>query len=152
MKYLLAFMGICLAITTQAQRTPLPHGMVFGIKPDTSVVLDANKLEGFMDRKNRITTIVKGRVLKVTNELGGWFEMDAGKGKIITARFKNDDIKLPSALKGRVVIIQGVAARKLEAINGKPTGSVVKNVKDAEKAEGGTIALIFEVTGLMVYQ
>ncbi|PJJ83263.1 DUF4920 domain-containing protein [Mucilaginibacter auburnensis] len=152
MRYLLACIGLCMALNTYAQRTPLPHGMIFGTKPDTSVVLDAAKLDSSMDRRNRISTIIKGRVLRVTDTQNGWFEMEAGKGKLISARFKNDGIKLPSALKGRVVIIQGIAARKMEAVNGKPAGTVVKNVKDPEKTRDGTIPLIFEVAGLMVYQ
>jgi hypothetical protein len=126
--------------------------MVFGTKPDTGVVLDAAKLEGFMGRKNRVLTTIKGRILKVTLEKGGWFEMSAGKGKVISARFKDDDVKLPSELKGRTVIIQGIANRKLEAINGKPTGRVNANVKAPEKTPAGTTSLIFEVTGLILYQ
>ena len=143
---------MCLAANIYAQQTPLPHGMVYGVKPDTSVVLDASKLEAFMDRKNRISTVIRARVLKVTNEANGWFELAANNGKIILARFKNDGISLPLALKGRTVIIQGIATRKMEGINGKPTGRIVANVKNPTKTKDGTVALIFEVTGLMVYQ
>ncbi len=139
-------------MNTYAQQTPLPHGMVYGVKPDTGVVLEASKLEAFMGRKNRISTVIKGRVLKVTNEANGWFEIVANNGKIILARFKNDGISLPAALKGRTVIIQGIATRKMEAINGKPTGSVIADVKKPTKTKNGTVALIFELTGLMIYQ
>jgi len=140
-----------LAVAVYAQQTPLPHGMVFGSKPDTSVIMDAAKTAGFMDKKIRITTTIKGRVTEVTKEKGGWFKLDAGRGKFITAHFKDYNVKLPKALKGRIVIMRGIAYRQFNAANGLQFSGDTTAVKE-QAVQKGNGAVSFEVAGLMVYQ
>ncbi|TFF33310.1 DUF4920 domain-containing protein [Mucilaginibacter psychrotolerans] len=122
------------------KRPPLPHGSVYGLKPNTMGPVSAAQLETRMDRQTRITTAVRGRVIRVTQPKGGWFEMDAGQGRIIAAHFKNYGINLPKALAGRIVIMDGVAQKPIspnDKIAGKKTTTPKK-------------PLIFEVRGLMV--
>lgn len=114
--------------------------MVYGLKPNTIGPVSAAQLETRMERQTRITTAVRGRVIRVTKSKGGWFEMDAGQGQIIAAHFKNYGINLPKALAGRVVIIDGVAQ--------KPTSPNDK--KTANNRPAPKKPLIFEVRGLVV--
>jgi hypothetical protein len=150
MKFFTFFILMFFTLNTYAQHTPLPHGMVFGRKPDTTVIVEATKTEAFMGKKIRISTTIRGRVINVTKEKGGWFKLDAG-GKVISAHFKNYDIRLPTALKGRVVIIEGVAAKQVEATNGQRFGGNMTAAKN-NALQKKPAALSFEVTGLLVYK
>jgi len=89
MKYLFLLLIALLPAQSVAQtHTPLPHGMVYGQKVDTSQMMPAAKLESFMGRMVRISTTIKGKVIRVTKSKGGWFDMDAGNGRVIKVHFK----------------------------------------------------------------
>ena len=85
------FLAFCFCgLNASAQKaTPLPHGMVYGLKPSNVAPVPAAQIEKLMYRKTRITTAVRGKVIRVTKSKGGWFEIDAGNGKVIKAHFKN---------------------------------------------------------------
>jgi hypothetical protein len=133
------------------KHTALPHGMVFGTKPNTVAKLQASQLERFMDKKTRISTSISGRVLKVTRQKGGWFDIDAGEGKVIAAHFTNYNVKIPADLAGRIIIAEGIAQKQFiaddqqhfagDTVNGKKQQNVKTNPKNR---------LTFEVKGLMV--
>jgi hypothetical protein len=139
------------AIIFAQTHQPLPHGKVFGSKPDTTAVVNATKVEAFMGIKVRISTTIRGKVIKVTKQKGGWFDIDAGNGKIIAAHFKIYNITIPEDLKGRNIIAEGVAAKQFiaddqqhfagDTVTGKKQHSVKTNPKQR---------LTFEVKGLMV--
>jgi hypothetical protein len=151
MKRFIFFMLMLFTRNIYAQHIPLPHGMVFGRKPDTTIIVEATKTAAFMGKKIRISTTIRGRVINVTREKGGWFKLDAGGGKAISAHFKNYDITLPKALKGRVVIIEGIAAKQVDATNGQRFGGNITAAKN-NVLQKKPPALTFEVTGLMVYK
>jgi hypothetical protein len=133
------------------QHTPLPHGMVFGDKPQNIAPVPATKIGGFMGKKIRQTTAITGKIIRVTKEKGGWFEMDAGGGKIIAAHFKNYNITLPKAIAGRVVIIEGVAQRVLIADDMQHfAGDTVVGAKQHQEKVNPKARITFEVRGLMV--
>lgn len=104
-----------------------------------------------MGKKIRISTTVRGTVINVTKEKGGWFNLDAGGGKVISGHFKNYNVIIPTALKGRVVIIEGVAVKQIDATNGQRFGGNINATKDNVLHEKD-VALTFEVSGLMVYK
>jgi len=135
------------------KRVPLPHGMVYGQKPDTMTVVTADKLEAFMGKKTRITTAIRGRVLRVTNAKEGWFEIEAGGGKIIAAHFKNYNAAIPKQLAGRVVIIDGVAQKQFIADDLQHlAGDTVIGKKQHWVKSDPKRKVTFEVKGLMVYK
>jgi hypothetical protein len=152
MKILATIMAILLSANLFAQHTPLPHGMVYGVKPDTTAMLAAYKLGSFMGKRTRISTTIKGKVLKVTRPKGGWFNIDAGTGKVIKAHFKNYKINLPTAMRGKIVIIEGVAAKQFIADDMQHFAgdTVIKKKKQRVRANPKK-PLSFEVKGLMVY-
>jgi hypothetical protein len=129
----------------------IPHGMVYGQKPDTLTVMTADKVEVFMGKKTRISTAIEGKVIRVIKEKGGWFEMDAGSGRLIAAHFKDYNIILPKEIAGRTVIIDGVAqklfiADDLQHFAGDTvTGKMQHKVKTDAKRK-----VTFEVKGLLV--
>jgi hypothetical protein len=152
MKPLTVLFALLFSIAAQAQKhTGLPYGTVFGVKPNTVGMMDASKVEAFMGNKTRISTTIRGRVIKVTQQKGGWFELDAGNGKIIRAHFKVYNINIPTDLKGHTVIVEGVAQKQFiaddlqhfagDTVNGKKQHTVKTNPKQK---------LTFEVTGLFV--
>jgi hypothetical protein len=111
----------------------------------------AYKIEGFMGGKIRQTTALTGKIIRVTKEQGGWFEMDAGAGRVIAAHFKNFNIKLPKAIKGRTVIIEGVAQRLLTADDMQHfAGDTVVGAKQHQQKVNPKARITFEVWGLMV--
>ena len=152
MKILATITAILLAANTFAQNTPLPHGMVYGAKPDTTAMLPANKMESFMGKRTRTSATIKGKVLKVTRPKGGWFMVDAGNGKAINAHFKNYKIILPADIQGKTVIIEGVAAKQFIAddLQHFAGDTTLKKKKTRVKANPKQ-QLVFEVKGLMVY-
>ena len=152
MKALTIIFSLLFSISLFAQKhVPLPHGTVYGAKPDTGAMQDAAKLEAFMGKKTRISTTVKGKVLKVTKQKGGWFTIDAGNGKVIAAHFKVYNITIPADLQGRYIVADGVAEKQFladdlqhfagDTVSGKKQHAVKTNAKHK---------LIFEVNGLMV--
>lgn len=145
--FLLAIPGIA------QNKTPLPHGMVFGNKPTTIAPVPATKIETLMGKKNRQTTAISGKILKVIKEQGGWFDMDAGASKIIVAHFENYNIKLPKAITGRTVIIEGVAQRLLNPDDLQHfAGDTVTAIKEHRQKADPKHRITFEVSGLMVDQ
>ncbi len=152
MKVLAAITAILLSANVFAQ-TPLPHGMVYGIKPDTTAMMPASNIESFMGKRTRISTTIKGKVLKVTRPKGGWFTIDAGKGKEIEAHFKNYKINLPRHIQGRIVIIEGVGAKQFIANDRQHYAgdTVIKNKNQRVQAKPKK-PLVFEVEGLIVYK
>ena len=148
--FFLAFCFCCLNASAQ-KITPLPHGMVYGIKPNDIAAVPASQIEKLMYRKTRFTTAIRGKVIRVTKSKGGWFEMDAGNGKIIQAHFKNYAVSIPTVLKGRIVIVEGVAQKQFIADDGQHlAGDTVTGKKQHAVNTNPKQRLTFEVRGLVV--
>jgi hypothetical protein len=138
------------ALLAQKQ-TSLPHGMVYGVKPDTIGMMSATKVEAFMDKKTRISTTIRGKVIEVTKQKGGWFDLDAGNGKVIAAHFKNYNINIPSGLKGKTIIAEGVAQKQFIADDLQHyAGDTVKGKRQHSVKTNPKRKITFEVKGLMV--
>lgn len=151
MKRWLLMLVLFFPVMVFAQHTPLPHGMVFGTAPNTTGMMDASKLEAFMDKKVRISTTIRGVVTEVVKQKGGWFNVDAGNGRIIAAHFKNIGINIPKDLKGKTVIIEGVAAKQFIADDMQHfAGDTVVGKKQHHVNTDPKRRLTFEVTGLFV--
>jgi hypothetical protein len=135
-----------------AQRhTPLPHGMTFGQKVNPLDKMPATDVEAFMGKKTRISTTITGTVLKIDTPKGGWFEMEAGHGRIIKVHFKNYNVTLPLDLKGRNVMIEGVAQKLFIADDMQHfAGDTVKGKKQHKINVNPKQRLSFEATGLVV--
>jgi hypothetical protein len=154
MRYFLFNLLILLLIFGDAsaqKQTALPHGMVFGAKPLTVGLVPASQIEALMGKRTRTGAAISGKILKVTKPKGGWFIIDAGKGRTIVARFKNYNIVLPTALKGREVIISGTVSKQFIADDQQPfAGDTVVGKKQHSVKTNPKQRLIFEVVGLMV--
>jgi hypothetical protein len=125
---------------------PIPHNMVYGTQPRTAGLVYADKLEAFMGKRPRISVTISGLVTLVTKSKGGWFDIDAGHGNIITAHFKNYGINIPANLKGRYIIAEGVAEKKFIADDKQHfAGGNDGNTHHMPKQ-----SIIFEVKGLKV--
>ena len=124
----------------------LAPGTIYGKKPDQTAMVSAEKLETFMEQKPRISITVKGKVVNVVKEKGGWFTLYAGSGKVIAAHFhfKDYDINIPADLKGRTVIVEGVA-QKLAVSDDQQHFA---GQKQATVRPNGQLS--FEAAGLMV--
>ncbi|QJD96503.1 DUF4920 domain-containing protein [Mucilaginibacter robiniae] len=141
----------CLLVTAQAQKhTPLPHGMVFGSAPSHVSLMPASKLETFMGKRTRTTASVIGTVIKVTKPKGGWFILDAGNGQTIQAHFRNYNVVLPEDLKGRQVVIAGVAQKEFIADDHQQLAGNRKTDKNTLSSKNKPPQLTYEVTGLFV--
>jgi hypothetical protein len=146
MVYAFLMPAFCIA-QKQAQ---LAHGTVFGTKPNTTAMLNTSAVESFMGKKTRISTTIRGQVIRVTQPKGGWFELDAGNGKVIAAHFKVYNITIPEDLKGRTVIVEGVAEKQFIADDQQHlAGGNEKDKKPNDKINPKQ-KLTFEVTGLRV--
>ena len=151
MKTLLLLQALLFSIPVFAQiNKGLPHGTTFGTKPDTTAIVTAQKLEVFMAQKTRITIAVKGKVLRVTKQKGGWFDLDAGNGKVIAAHFKNYNINIPADLKAHIVIVAGAAQKQFIADDQQHfAGDTVTGKKQHDVKTNPKHRLTFEATGLM---
>src|SRR5665213_1015946 len=102
MKAITLLLALCISASAFAQRHgALSRGTVFGSKPNAVAVITAAHLENYMAKKARISTTISGTVTKVTKTKGGWFDIDAGNGKVITAHFRDYNITIPENLKGK---------------------------------------------------
>jgi len=140
MKTLLLAISILSSTVAFAQK----KGDVYGQKPNGSEIIAAYRLDTFMDTKPRISTTIKGVVVKVTKTKGGWFTIDAGKGKLIAAHFSKYAVTIPTNLAGHTIIAEGVAARQFAADDSQHLAGQKAQHADNSKQ------LTFEVTGLQV--
>ncbi|MDB5287433.1 MAG: hypothetical protein JWR05_2382 [Mucilaginibacter sp.] len=142
---------LCAINSIAQKKAALPHGMVFGDKPKGIAPVSATKIEALMGQKIRQTTAIRGKIINVTKEKGGWFMMDAGAGKTIDAHFANYNVTLPKAIAGRIVIIEGVAQRQLIADDLQHfAGDTVTGSKQHKTKVNPKQRITFEVRGLMV--
>jgi hypothetical protein len=133
------------------QHTPVPKGKVYGKTPDNIAVIAASNLETYMAKKARISTTIRGRVIKVTKVKGGWFEIDGGSGKIIAAHFRDYNINLPGDIKGKYILAEGVASKQFIADDMQHlAGDTVTGKKSHTTKTNKTHGVTFEVTGLLV--
>jgi hypothetical protein len=141
------FSALLLFTTTAfAQHTPIPHGTVYGTKPSGAGMVFADKLQSSMGTRATIVTSVKGKVLKVTKEKGGWFTIDATNGKVIYAHFKNYKVTIPATLAGHTIIADGVATKQFVADDKQH----LAGDKHAGSKDNPKQGLKFEVSGLIV--
>ena len=144
MKTIFLSLAFLLSIQVSAQNTKLPHGTVYGKKPDSTAMVNAAQLQTYMAQKPRISTTIKGRVTEVTKSEGGWFNIDATGGKVIAVHFKDYAIKIPTELKGHTVMVEGVAQKQADPSEKQHfAGKKQPDDKTTNK-------LSFEATGLMV--
>ncbi|MDF2434109.1 MAG: hypothetical protein JWP44_3740 [Mucilaginibacter sp.] len=142
MKAISLFFVLAISILSSPQQ-----GKVYGAKPGSVGLMDASKIETAMGNKTRVSATIKGKVIKVIKEKGGWFDMDAGKGKVISAHFKDYNVNLPMDLKGRSVVIEGTVSKQFTADDSQHlAGSGKQHGANANPKQ----KLSFEVTGLMV--
>ncbi|QKJ32792.1 DUF4920 domain-containing protein [Mucilaginibacter mali] len=146
MKKLLLLAACFLQVWLYAQ--PLPHGTVYGHKPSRVGLIPAEKLETYMSKRTRISTTTQGKILAVTKSKGGWFTIDAGHGRTIAAHFKMENINIPTKLKGRTVMIEGVAQKQRDAANMQHFAG--ETTADAKQHGINNRQLLFEVSGLEV--
>jgi hypothetical protein len=133
------------------KHTPMPNGTVYGTKPDNAAMVTASNLETYMDKKASVSATIRGRVIKVTRPKGGWFEIDAGNGKVIAAHFRNFNITLPEDLKGKYVIAEGTASKQFIADDMQHfAGDTVTGKKSHTTKTNKNQRLSFEVKGLLV--
>lgn len=143
---------ICLAVATVAQaQHRLPHGMVYGARPNTTQVIAADNLEDWMAKRPRVSTTIKGRIVKVTDVRGGWFEMDGGKGRLIETHFSRAGINLPENLTGKTVVVEGIAQRQMVAADKQHFAGDRSNGHQPEVNTNPKKHITFEAKGLMVY-
>jgi hypothetical protein len=148
--YLLILLLTPIVLPAQ-KRVPLPHGITFGKKVDELQNIPAAKLEDFIGNKIRISTTITGKVLQVDTPKGGWLQLDAGGGKIIRVHFKDYNVFIPKQLKGRNVMIQGVAQKLLIADDMQHfAGENVDRKKQNAVKPDAKQRLTFEAWGLMV--
>jgi hypothetical protein len=129
----------------------LPHGMTFGKKVDQLQNMPAEKLEAFMGKMTRISTTIFGKVIQVDTPKGGWFRMDAGRGRVISVHFTDYKVTIPKELKGRTVMVQGIAQKQFIADDMQHfAGDTVKGAKQHQVKVDPKRKLTFEASGLMV--
>ena len=143
------FLLVVLSNITVALAQPLPHGMVYGQKPNALGLIQAPKLESYMGIHARISITISGRVSRVIKTKGGWFVIDTGGGKEMEAHFTKTNISIPENLKGHNIIAEGIAQKQFiaddmqhfEGDKPKKTGEPIPKAKPR---------ITFEVKGLMI--
>jgi hypothetical protein len=150
--YYLLLISILFSLPVLAQKPQGPvHGQIYGTKPDTSGAISASKLEEFMGNKARYGVAIRGKIIKVTKEKGGWFTMDAGQGRTISAHFKKYGVNLPSSLAGKTVVMDGVASKVFIADDKQHfAGDTVKGKKQSKVTANPKHHIDFAVNGLYV--
>jgi len=90
-------------------------------------------------------------VLRVTKTKGGWFDIDAGNGKVIAAHFSTYNMTIPTSLKGHIVIVEGVASKQFIANPQQHmAGDTQTGAKQHTSNANPNNKLAFEVSGLQV--
>jgi hypothetical protein len=149
MKTFSLLLALLFSIPAFAQDHTAPaHGTVYGAKPDTTGIVAANRVEGFMAQKTRISVAVRGKVLAVKK---GKFLIDGGKGKTIAAHFSTSGVKIPASLTGKTVVMDVIAQKLFIADDLQHfAGDTVKGKKQHDVKTAPKRRLTFEVKGMMV--
>jgi hypothetical protein len=152
MKTALLLFVLLFSVSMYAQQPKGPvHGTVYGAKPDTTGVMPASQVEVFMGKKIRVSVAIRGKVIKVTKQKDGWFDIDEGKGRVISAHFKNIGTNIPTSLAGRTVILDGVAQKQFIADDQQHfAGDTVNGKKQSQVKTNPKHRITFEVSGMMV--
>ncbi|GAC1304000.1 MAG: hypothetical protein NVSMB24_10810 [Mucilaginibacter sp.] len=149
MKSTTFILALLFSVSVFAQKhTPMPQGTVYGAKPDNTAMVTASNLESYMNNKTRVSTTIRGRVIKVTKAKGGWFQIEAGKRKVIMAHFRDYNITLPEDIKGKYVIAEGIAAKQFIADDMQHLAGDAATRKKGHADKDQQIS--FEVKGLLV--
>lgn len=143
MKALTLLSALFFSVAAGAQQ--MPHGTIYGTKPNSAGMMDASKVEAFMGNKIRVTATLTGKVAKVTKAKGGWFDLQGANGKVIPAHFKTAGIDIPENLAGHTVIAEGIVSKQFVADDKQHLAGDSQTQKN--KTSGG---LSFEVTGVEV--
>lgn len=119
-------------------------GKIYGSKPNGAEIIEASKLDAFIGTKTRVTTTIRGVVVKVTKPRGGWFTIEAGNGRLITAHFAKYGINLPANLAGHTVVVDGIAERQFIADDSQHLAG------EANHHGNNSKDIAFEVNGLQI--
>ncbi len=152
MKTIALLLTLSLSVFTHLDKAALSQtGKVYGSKPDATGMMLSSHLEAYMDKKTRINATIKGKILKVTKEKGGWFTIDAGNGKTIAAHFNTYNVFLPKSVAGKTAVIEGIAEKQFIADDTQHlAGDTVSGKKAHTSKVNPKQRLTFEVKGLMV--
>jgi len=152
MRTTVLLLALLFSIPVFAQKNNAPvHGMIYGARPDTTGVMDARKVEAYMDKKTRMSMVIRGKVIRVTKSKNGWFEIDGGNGRVISAHFKNIGVNLPLSLKGKTVIMDCEVQKQFIADDQQHfAGDTVTGKKQHEVKTNPKRRLSLEVKGMMV--
>lgn len=93
--------------------------------------VSVEKLEKELKLKNKIENVaVKGEVTDVCSKRGCWLSLKAGDGSVFFVKMKDYAFFVPTALKGKNVVLEGVAERKVTSVE-----ELKHYAKDAKKSK-----------------
>lgn len=120
-KYFLSIILICVMSFAIAQppQVPADKGSAFGAKVSTEKVLSVDELYTAMNDKKdgdkKMELTLKGMVTDVCQMEGCWIKVKSADGKMMV-RMKDHAFKVPLALNGKTVVIDGIAEEKIISV------------------------------------
>jgi len=107
-------------VIAQPPQVPADKGSAFGAKVSTENILSVDQLYRAMsDRKEtdkKMEVTLKGIVTDVCQMEGCWIKIQSPGGKMMV-KMKDHAFKVPLALNGKTVIIDGLAEEKITSVD-----------------------------------
>ncbi|WP_026309532.1 DUF4920 domain-containing protein [Niabella aurantiaca] len=92
-------------------------GDSYGEKITARGALSLNELALKLDKKDTLSTKIKGTILAVCPKKGCWMTMELPDRTRVLVKFKDYGFFVPTAIAGKTVVLNGVARQKLVSVN-----------------------------------
>ena len=116
-KILIVFVIVIGAMSANAQapKGDANKGDFYGEKPSAAALsnpLDVDDLSKKMKSSDTLNVAIQGKVLEVCEKKGCWITLKGDDGEEIMVKMKDYGFFVPTALKGKKVVLDGVASMK----------------------------------------
>ncbi|HEX7756865.1 MAG TPA: DUF4920 domain-containing protein [Niabella sp.] len=149
---LLAAMVVMITVHAQPPAGTAATGTTYGKKTNAANAITVTELVDKMQQTDTLQTKVRGKVLDVCPQKGCWMTIGLPDQSTMFVKSRDYDLFVPVALKGKTVILEGVAFRKTT-----PVSELKHYAKDAKKPQAEIDAITepkkeirFQPTGVLV--
>lgn len=109
-----------MAAMAQPPKGKAKQGDFYGEKPSAAAIknaMDADDLAKNMATQDSMSVAIEGKVLEVCDKKGCWIRLKGEGNEEIFVKMKNYEFFVPTALKGKNVVLDGYAKKKLVSVD-----------------------------------
>ncbi|MGV3640840.1 MAG: DUF4920 domain-containing protein [Adhaeribacter sp.] len=110
------FMLATALVQEAAAQQPASKGKTYGQAFSPKSVVAAQDLPRLLGKQDSLTLQVRGKVREVCQVKGCWMDIALADNTVMKVRFKDYAFFMPKDLKGKTVILQGMARQEIVSV------------------------------------